>query len=419
MKFLITTVGTAGDIELALSLGIRLKAHKHEVTVASHSIHERKFGENSINFVCILPKISVEDLNRAIMCTQKQFFFKDYLINDFFLKEEGATVQNYLELVRGVDIVVCHYVDFAAQYACFLAKKPYAVFFSFQGLIRTKYAPPAHLPNLGKLGNRMWWQLLDIVKYKAQNKMRTKLMRSVNGGVAPTHLSISGSLSVFLNMVAVSKYIDNRRADFPENVHITGQWYNASAGLNYIASPLLQEFIVSKNPQVVFALGSMNGAESERNIRIMEDTLKKIGNISAIILRGYGENFDTHIKNNIYYSSEAIPYSFLFKHIQVVVHHGGAGTSQDACRMGRVSVVVPHFADQPYFAKRLYELGVAAKPIPIHKFGVESLKKALIYVLNNAEIAENAKKLSAKMQLEDGVGEAVALLEKYGKGLQS
>jgi vancomycin aglycone glucosyltransferase len=41
-----------------------------------------------------------------------------------------------------------------------------------------------------------------------------------------------------------------------------------------------------------------------------------------------------------------------------VVHHGGAGTTTTATRAGAPQVVVPQWADQPYWASRVADLGV-------------------------------------------------------------
>ena len=70
----------------------------------------------------------------------------------------------------------------------------------------------------------------------------------------------------------------------------------------------------------------------------------------------------------------------LFRRVAVVVHHGGAGTTTTAARAGAPQVVVPQMADQPYWAGRVAELGIAAAhdgPVPT----VESLSAALSIAL--------------------------------------
>jgi vancomycin aglycone glucosyltransferase len=48
----------------------------------------------------------------------------------------------------------------------------------------------------------------------------------------------------------------------------------------------------------------------------------------------------------------------LFGRVAAVVHHGGAGTTTVATQAGVPQILVPQKADQPYFARRVAELGV-------------------------------------------------------------
>jgi vancomycin aglycone glucosyltransferase len=50
----------------------------------------------------------------------------------------------------------------------------------------------------------------------------------------------------------------------------------------------------------------------------------------------------------------------LFRRVAAVVHHGGAGTTTTAAGAGAPQVVVPQWADQPYFAGRVAGLGIGA-----------------------------------------------------------
>ncbi len=50
----------------------------------------------------------------------------------------------------------------------------------------------------------------------------------------------------------------------------------------------------------------------------------------------------------------------LFRRVAAVVHHGGAGTTFAAARAGAPQVVVPQIVDQPYWARRVADLGIGA-----------------------------------------------------------
>jgi vancomycin aglycone glucosyltransferase len=73
----------------------------------------------------------------------------------------------------------------------------------------------------------------------------------------------------------------------------------------------------------------------------------------------------------------------LFPRVAAVVHHGGAGTTTTAARAGSPQVVVPQIVDQPYWASRVWDLGIGAAhdgPTPT----AESLSAALESALKPA-----------------------------------
>jgi vancomycin aglycone glucosyltransferase len=66
----------------------------------------------------------------------------------------------------------------------------------------------------------------------------------------------------------------------------------------------------------------------------------------------------------------------LFGRVAAVVHHGGAGTTATATRAGAPQVVVPQWADQPYSARRVADLGIGVAH-DVQAPTVESLSTAL------------------------------------------
>jgi len=70
----------------------------------------------------------------------------------------------------------------------------------------------------------------------------------------------------------------------------------------------------------------------------------------------------------------------LFGRVAAVVHHGGAGTTTTATRAGAPQVVVPQWADQPYWASRVADLGVGVAH-DVQAPATESLSAALRTVL--------------------------------------
>jgi len=115
---------------------------------------------------------------------------------------------------------------------------------------------------------------------------------------------------------------------------------------------------------------------------------------------------------------DSIPHDWLFPRVAAVVHHGGSGTTATGLRFGRPTVVVPFFADQPFWGERVYRLGAGPKPIPFTRLSVDNLARAIDLAVSDPSIRQNAEGLGARLQGEDGVGKAVSFIQTYLKSPQ-
>jgi sterol 3beta-glucosyltransferase len=111
-----------------------------------------------------------------------------------------------------------------------------------------------------------------------------------------------------------------------------------------------------------------------------------------------------------------VPHDWLFPRMAGVVHHGGAGTTAAGLRYGKPTIICPFFGDQPFWGERVYALGVGTKPIPHKKLTADKLAEAITEIVQNSSTRRNAEDLSKKIRAEDGVGNAVRFIEKFGGG---
>lgn len=81
-------------------------------------------------------------------------------------------------------------------------------------------------------------------------------------------------------------------------------------------------------------------------------------------------------------------------------------------RAGVPAIVVPFGGDQPYWGNRVYQLGAGSKPILRKKLTTQRLAAAISQVVSSQEIIDNAKHLGEKLRAEDGIGNAVEIIEQ-------
>ena len=95
------------------------------------------------------------------------------------------------------------------------------------------------------------------------------------------------------------------------------------------------------------------------------------------------------------------------------MHHGGAGTTHAALRAGRPSVVVPHLADQFFWADLLHRRRVAAPPLRRSALTPARLEARLAEILRQPAFTTTAETLAASLTAEPGPAKACELLERF------
>ncbi|KAL9658674.1 hypothetical protein ABK040_006208 [Willaertia magna] len=108
------------------------------------------------------------------------------------------------------------------------------------------------------------------------------------------------------------------------------------------------------------------------------------------------------------------PYRLLFPKCSCIVHHCGAGTIGACLKSGKPQIPVPVFMDQPFWGRKMFELGVASEPIPFKDITSEKIISAISYVLDDDHSKkEKAKEIGELIRKEgDGVDRAVELFLK-------
>ena len=137
-------------------------------------------------------------------------------------------------------------------------------------------------------------------------------------------------------------------------------------------------------------------------------------NQRAILSSGWGGLQKTDLPESIF-MIDSIPHSWLFTRVAAVVHHGGAGTTAAGLRAGVPSIVIPFFADQPYWAQRVADLGVGPAPIPRQKLTADRLAQAIQIAITDKGMHQRAVDLGSKIQAEDGIARAVKIIQQINE----
>lgn len=155
----------------------------------------------------------------------------------------------------------------------------------------------------------------------------------------------------------------------------------------------------------------MSGRDPERATRLVLEALAKAGQ-RGVIVTGWGGLEIADLPKTVF-KLESAPYDWLFPHMAAVVHHGGAGTTAAGLRAGKPSVICPFVADQPFWGQRVASLGVGPSPIPQSKLTSDNLASAIRQAVSDVGMQQRAIDLKERISNEDGLDNAVSLIERY------
>ena len=189
-----------------------------------------------------------------------------------------------------------------------------------------------------------------------------------------------------------------RPPDWPEPLRVTGYWWPARpAGWQPPAA--VTDFLAAGPPPVFIGFGSMAPGHGERLATLTLAAVRRAG-VRAVLQAGWS-GLAAGAHDDVLSIGE-LPHDWLFGRMAAVVHHAGAGTTAAGLRAGVPAVAVPVLADQPFWARRLHQLGAAPRPIPMPSLSGASLAAALGAVTTNPHYAARAQALSARIRAEDG-----------------
>ncbi|HEX2907099.1 MAG TPA: glycosyltransferase [Phototrophicaceae bacterium] len=208
-----------------------------------------------------------------------------------------------------------------------------------------------------------------------------------------------------------SHHVVPRPADWGDQVHITGYWLLDEPA--WQPPDELARFLAAGAKPVFIGFGSMPAADAERLTTIILEAAR-LSQTRVVLSAGWANLGEQPLPDSIF-KIGYVPYPWLFPQMAAIVHHGGSGTTGLALRAGVPSLIVPFAADQFYWGRRVVELGVGAEPIPHKKLTADNLAAALRLLTTDQPMQQRATELGEQLRGEDGVANAVEIIQRYLK----
>lgn len=411
MRFCFITIGSRGDVQPFIALGKGLQRKGHSVQICTMDVFRELIESEGFEYVHMAG--SAELLMEKLI--GEQVSFAEYFRNlrgllEPVKKEFLADIEN---ACRNADCVLYTTLGSVAYHACEKYKVP-CFRALFCPLDPTGEFPAMTAPRLtlGKIYNRITFKGGDILWSNATRTMlndwrtemglpKIKLLqfpyREMNGKPVPT-------------LYAYSPALAPKPKEWGSNCYLTGFWIKETPR-EWEPDQKLKEFLEGGEKPVYIGFGSTVGGNFNRILDIVLESVKRTGQ-RALLSAGWRNIGERSLPENVMLIG-SVPHEWLFRQVKAVSHHGGAGTTAAGIRAGVPSVIVPFGGDQPYWGDRAYKLGIGTKPIWCKKLTVENYSEALNTAVSDEAMKKRAAEFGKKLRDEDGVANAINVIENY------
>jgi len=410
-------MGSRGDVQPLVALGKGLQSVGHTVTIATH--HELAFlvqqaelrfhPVRGVDIKSSMQKITGEAPQNSLQQNQIVQSIQLTQLLPAAIPEVG---ESCWEACQGADICISNPISPGIPSS--VAEKlaiPH-IFAMLQPIDCTSEFPPIIVSarSFGAALNQWTYPGISLALWSllrsSVNKWR--LQRLSLPPLKWSYLSDMFTSSV-PRLYGFSTNVIPKPKDWSKQAIVTGYWFLEQAA-DWHPSKELIDFLESGPPPISIGFGSMVANNMEEIAEISIQALIRAKQ-RGILLTGWG-GLHKHRLPGCVLSVESVPHEWLFSRIAAVVHHGGAGTTAASLRAGVPTIIVPFLLDQPFWGKRVYDLGVGPKPIPRRKLTIKRLADTMTEAVTNPGIRQCATELGRKIRAEDGIANAIEVIHQ-------
>ncbi|MEM8809858.1 MAG: glycosyltransferase [Cyanobacteria bacterium P01_G01_bin.38] len=425
LEFAIIAVGSTGDVRPLVALAIGLQNAGNRVRLITHESFRSLVDDSNLTFFPIVGdyRSFLQSPDGLRLVNNKQLPWKR---PPRLHQELPKQLRKALEAAKGSDAIV---VGPLSTWGYHIAEKldiPLIVA-SYLPVQTTKYFPFLQFgiksiksvnPIEGGL-NKFSYALGSTFAWISYRDVVNDFRQSINLEKLPFlgprfRGQQPGSLKRILILHLYSEAVLPSPPDWETETHpayTTG--YCFMEARHYQPPQPLVDFIEQQSdlPMISIGFGSMPVNDSDQMLELISQAIQQ-AQVRAVLISGWGLE-KGNLNNPNIYQIESVPHDWLFPKMSAVIHHSGSGTTSAGLRAGVPAVTVPFFGDQPAWAKRLANLGIAPKPIPAKSLTAELLAKAIREAVSDQTMVNKAQKIAQIIDHEDGVGKAVTLIEHH------
>jgi rhamnosyltransferase subunit B len=408
--FLLTPVGSSGDVHPFIGIGRALRARGHDVTLITAEPFRKASEGAGLHFVQAHTQAEFDEVTRQPHLWHSR---KGILL---VLRALASTLRAQYALIEsayqpGRTVLVAHALALPARVFEEAHHVPAATIHLAPSIFRSDYQQPASIPGMDASTLPVWvkrslmWMvdrwLLDPQIVPALNQLRRE------EGLPPVSRIFKDWLHSPQRVIGLfPEWFAEVQADWPPQLRLTGFPLYDEAD-THIVDPRLQSFLDGGSPPILFTPGSANRAAAEF-FSAAQDAMRRLKRRALFVTR-YPEQLPPALGADIRFEAY-VPFSRVFPHCAAVVHHGGIGTCGQALAAGVPQLTMPLAFDQPDNTMRLCRLGVARWIRP-REFRDVRVAEQLTALLDDARVRERCRHWADEIRRTNALGATCDLLE--------
>lgn len=414
-RIVVTTIGSLGDLHPKIAVALELRQRGHDVVFATHKEYQSKIEALGFEFHRMRPdntalndpqemarmmdlKTGTEYLVRQWVCPSLRQMYSDLMQSaknaDFLFAGEGVVAARLVAEKLGI--------RWASS-----AMAPISFFSVYDPSVLAPFPFLAKLRGFGAIANRGVINFAKLVS-KSWGEPVHQLRRELGLPALKGNPFIDDKFSPYLILALFSPILAKPQPDWAENSVIAGfTFYDGNTEL----IPELQQFLDSGTPPIVFTLGSAAVLDPGNFYQESVEAAKQLNRRAVLLI---GKNTPPANLSTDMIAVSYAPYSQIFPRACAIVHQGGIGTTAQALRAGRPTVVMPYSHDQPDNAARVERLGLS-RTIGRKQYSTPQVAKELGELLCNPSYTIKAAEIRQIIESENGVFLACDAIEKQLK----
>jgi UDP:flavonoid glycosyltransferase YjiC (YdhE family) len=390
-RYVLSSLGTRGDLDPILALGIALRSRGHDVVVATSKNlceHARQYGLEVHSICGDLSGISGNPL--AGLMEIKRSMEENLRTMAAIAEGSCAVIGSGFAIGSPTVAELCN--------VPFIYSVVSPSFLPESGLLPYIGTPvPTWLSQIGWFYQRLSWNMLFRSKIDAFRK---------NAEMRPAKSLFAELFQPRSRILAVPPALAGPLAEPRAGTYQSGFLRLPDEGELPVH---VQKFLASGTPPMVIAFGSSIIGKIRGIILNLIGAAEAMG-LRTLLASSWSDAQVGELPSSVCRCPE-VPYSVLFREAGLVVHHGGAGTLASALAAGKPQLILPGFADQLYWARQAFKLGVCPRPILRTNVTKARIAEAMREIQINPRIAERSQKARVEGIAANGAPAAAEWLD--------